>query len=169
MSRLYVVTLFNLYAEYIIRNTGLDGAQAGIKIAGRSSNNLRYADDTTLMAESEEDLKSLLMKVREERDKGESSIHCKASRISQQKAHTLHEDNTRLHISLTTRQKLLVFGWEVLIHPLYPQILHLRMSIYFGLYKFISMEKISISWKTVKGTWNSYLLKKIKSFGKMEV
>jgi len=90
--------LFNLYAEYIIRNTGLDGAQAGIKIAGRSSNNLRYADDTTLMAESEEDLKSLLMKVREERDKGESSIHCKASRISQQKAHTLHEDNTRLHI-----------------------------------------------------------------------
>ena len=55
---------FNLYAEYIIRNTGLDGAQAGIKIAGRSSNNLRYADDTTLMAESEEDLKSLLMKVK---------------------------------------------------------------------------------------------------------
>ena len=62
-----------------------------------------------------------------------------------------------------------VFGWEVLIHPLSPQILHLRMSIYFGLYKFISMEKISISWKTVKDTWNSYLLKKIKSFGKMEL
>ena len=55
--------LFNLYAEYIMRNAGLDEAQAGIKIAGRSINNLRYADDTTLMAESEE-LKSLLMKVR---------------------------------------------------------------------------------------------------------
>ena len=53
--------LFNLYAEYIIGNAGLDGAQAGIKIAGRNINNLRYADDTTLMAESEEELKSLLM------------------------------------------------------------------------------------------------------------
>ena len=60
---------FNLYAEYIIRNTGLDEAQAGIKIAGRNINNLRYADDTTLMAESEEELKSLLMKVKEERKK----------------------------------------------------------------------------------------------------
>ena len=55
--------LFNLYAEYTIRNTGLDEAQAGIKIAGRNINNLRYADDTTLLAESEEELKSLLMKV----------------------------------------------------------------------------------------------------------
>ena len=58
--------LFNLYAEYIMRNAGLDEAQAGIKIAGRNLNNLRYADDTTLMAESEEELKSLLMKVKEE-------------------------------------------------------------------------------------------------------
>ena len=57
--------LFNLYAEYIIRNAGLDEAQAGIKIAGRNINNLRYADDTTLKAESEEELKSLLMKVKE--------------------------------------------------------------------------------------------------------
>ena len=57
--------LFNLYVEYIRRNDGLDKAQAGIKIAGRNSNNLRYADDTTLMAGSEE-LKSLLMKVKEE-------------------------------------------------------------------------------------------------------
>ena len=56
--------LHNLYAEYIIRNAGLDEAQAGIKIAGRNINNLRYADDTTLMAESEEELKSLLMKVK---------------------------------------------------------------------------------------------------------
>ena len=66
MSRLYIVTLlFNLYAEYIMRNSGLEEAQAGIKIAGRNINNLRYADDTTLMAESEEELKSLLMKVKE--------------------------------------------------------------------------------------------------------
>ena len=59
--------LFNVYAEYIMRNAGLEEAQAGIKIAGRNINNLRYADDTTLMAESEEELKSLLMKVKEER------------------------------------------------------------------------------------------------------
>ena len=57
--------LFNLYAEYIMRHAGLNEAQAGIKIAGRNTNNLRYADDTTLMAESEEELKSLLMKVKE--------------------------------------------------------------------------------------------------------
>ena len=61
--------LFNLCAEFIIRNTGLDEAQAGIKIDERNINNLRYADDTTLMAESEEELKSLLMKVKEERKK----------------------------------------------------------------------------------------------------
>ena len=61
--------LFNLYAEYIMRNTGLDGAQARIKIAGRNINNLRYADDTTLMIVSEEELKSLLMEVKEESEK----------------------------------------------------------------------------------------------------
>ena len=61
--------LFNLYAEYIMRNAGLDEAQAGIKIARRNINNLRYADDTTLMAESEEELKTLLMKVKEESEK----------------------------------------------------------------------------------------------------
>ena len=61
--------LFNLYAEYIIRNAGLEEAQAGIKIAGKNINNLRYADDTTLMTESEEELKSLLMKVKEESGK----------------------------------------------------------------------------------------------------
>ena len=61
--------LFNLYAEYITRNAGLEEAQAGIKIARRNIDNLRYADDTTLMAESEEELKSLLMKVKEEREK----------------------------------------------------------------------------------------------------
>ena len=61
--------LFNFYAEYIMRNAGLDKAQAGIKIAGRNINNLRYADNTTLMAESREELKSLLMKVKEESEK----------------------------------------------------------------------------------------------------
>ena len=61
--------LFNFYAEYIMRNAGLDEAQAGIKIAGRNINNLRYGDDTTLMAESEEELKSLLMKLKVESEK----------------------------------------------------------------------------------------------------
>ena len=70
-SRLYIVTLllFNLYAEYIMRNVGLDEAQTGIKIARRNINNLRYVDDTTLMAESEEELKSLSIKVKEESEK----------------------------------------------------------------------------------------------------
>ena len=61
--------LFNLHAEYIMRNAGLEKAQAGIQIAGRNINNLRYADETTLMAESEEELKSFLMKGKEEREK----------------------------------------------------------------------------------------------------
>ena len=61
--------LFNFYAEYIMRNAGLEETQAGIKIAGRNINNLQYADDTTLMAEIEEELKSLLMKVKEESEK----------------------------------------------------------------------------------------------------
>ena len=61
--------LFNLFAEYIIQNAGLDESQVGIKIAGRNINNFRYADDTTLMAESEEELKNVLMKVKEESEK----------------------------------------------------------------------------------------------------
>ena len=68
MSRLYSPCLFNLHAEYIMRNAGLDKAQAGIEIAGKNINNLRYADDTTLMAENEE-LKSLLIKMKEESEK----------------------------------------------------------------------------------------------------
>ena len=68
-GRILSPCLFNLYAEYIMRNTGLEEAQAGIKIAGRNLNNLRYADDTTLMAESEEELKSLLIRVKEESEK----------------------------------------------------------------------------------------------------
>ena len=67
--------LFNLNAEYIMRNAGLEEAQAGIKIAGRNITNLRYADDTTLMAESEEELKSLLMKVKEESKKAGLKPH----------------------------------------------------------------------------------------------
>ena len=66
--------LFNLYVEYITRNAGLEEAQAGIKIAGRNINNLRYADDTTLMAETEEELKSPLMKVKEESEKAGSAF-----------------------------------------------------------------------------------------------
>ena len=69
--------LFNLYAEYIKRNAGLEEAQAGIKIGGRSINNLKYADDTTLMAESEKELKSLLMKVEEEGEKLVKTQHSK--------------------------------------------------------------------------------------------
>ena len=65
MSRLYIVTcLFNLYAEYVMRNARLDESQAGIKTAGSNINNLRYADNTTLMTESEEELRSLLMRVK---------------------------------------------------------------------------------------------------------
>ena len=69
--------LFNLYAEYIIRNAGLEEAQAGIKIAGRNINNLRYADDTTLMAESQEEIKSLLMRVKEETEKAGLKLNFK--------------------------------------------------------------------------------------------
>ena len=73
--------LFNLYAEYIVRNAGLDEAQAGIKIAGRNINNLRYADNTTLTAESEEELKSLLMKVKEESEKFGSKLNSQKTKI----------------------------------------------------------------------------------------
>ena len=73
--------LFNLYAEYIMRNAGLDEAQTGIKIARRNINNLRYADDTTLMAESEEELKSLLMKVKEENEKVALKLNIQKAKI----------------------------------------------------------------------------------------
>ena len=73
--------LFNLYAEYIMRNPGLNEAQAGIKIAGRNINNLRYADDTTPMAESEEELKSLLMKVKEESEKVGLKLNIQKTKI----------------------------------------------------------------------------------------
>ena len=73
--------LLNLYAEYIMRNAGLEEAQAGIKIARRNINNLTYADDTTLMAESEEELKSLLMKVKEEREKVGLKLNVQKTKI----------------------------------------------------------------------------------------
>ena len=73
--------LFNLCAEYIVRNAGLDEAQAGIKIAGRNMNNLRYEDDTTLMAEIEEELKSLLMKVKEESEKVALKLNIQKTKI----------------------------------------------------------------------------------------
>ena len=73
--------LFNLYAEYIMRNAGLEEAQAGNKIAGRNISNLRYADDTTLMAESEEELKSLLMKVKEESEKVGLKLNIQKTKI----------------------------------------------------------------------------------------
>ena len=73
--------LFNLYAEYIMRNTGLDESQAGIKIVGRNINNLRYADDTILMAENEEELKSLLMKVKEKSEKAGLKLNIQKTKI----------------------------------------------------------------------------------------
>jgi len=73
--------LFNVYAEYIMRNAGLDEAQAGIKIARRNISNLRYADDTTLMAESKEGLKSLLMKVKEESEKANLKLNIQKTKI----------------------------------------------------------------------------------------
>ena len=82
MSRLYIVIcLFNFYAEYIMRNTGLEEAQAGIKTVGRNINNLRYADDTTLMVESEEELKSLLIKVKEESEKVGLKLNIQKTKI----------------------------------------------------------------------------------------
>ena len=73
--------MFNLYAEHIMRNAGLDELQAGIKIGGRNINNLRYADDTTLMAESEEELKSLLMRVKEESERAGLKLNIKKTKI----------------------------------------------------------------------------------------
>ena len=83
MSRLYTVTLLmlNLYEDYIMRNAGLEEAQAGIKIAGRNINNLRYADDTTIMAECEEELKSILMKVKEESEKVGLKLNIRKTKI----------------------------------------------------------------------------------------
>ena len=105
-------SLFNLYAEYIMRNTGLEEAQAGIKTAGRNSNNLRYADDITLMAESEEELKSLLMK--EESEKVGLKLNIQKTKImasgpitsSKMDGETL--DSVRLYSFLTPKSPQMV-------------------------------------------------------------
>ena len=81
MSRLCFVTLLNVYAWYIMQNAGLDEAQAGIKIAGRNINNFSYADDTILMAESEEELKILLMRIKEKHKKPGSKLNIQKTRI----------------------------------------------------------------------------------------
>ena len=80
-TQLKIVAIFNLYAEYIMKNAGLEEAQAGIKIARRNINNLRYADDTTLKAESEEELKSLLMKVKVESEKVGLKLNIQKTKI----------------------------------------------------------------------------------------
>jgi len=79
---MFLPCLFNIYAEYIMRNAGLEEAQAGTKIAGRNINNLRYADDTTLMAESEKELKSLMMKVKEESEKVGLKLNIQKTKIT---------------------------------------------------------------------------------------
>ena len=82
MPRLYIaICIFNLYAEYIMWNAGLEETQAGIKIAGRNINNLRYADGTTLTAESQEELKSLLMKMKEESEKVGFKLNIQKTKI----------------------------------------------------------------------------------------
>ena len=102
--------LFNLYAEYIMRNAGLEEAQAGIKIAGRNVKNLRYADDTTLMAESEEELKSLLIKVKVESEEVGLQLNIQKSKImgsgpisSVQFSHSVRSDSLRPHHFMANR------------------------------------------------------------------
>ena len=81
MTGLSAVTLFNLYIEHIMRNAGLDDLQAGIKIGGRNINNLRYVDDTTLMAESEEELKIILIRVKEKNEKTSLKLNIKKTKV----------------------------------------------------------------------------------------
>ena len=97
------------------------------------------------------------------------TLNEKRPELVNRKCIIFHQDNARPLVSLKTWQKMLQLDWEVLIHPLYSQTLHFRISIYFGLYKILLIERISVPWKTVKDTWNSSFLKKIKSFGKMEL
>ena len=87
IKAVYCHSLFNLYADYITWNARLDESQAGIKIARRNINNLRYADDTTLMAENEEELKSLLMKVKEESEKAGLKLNIQKTKIMASQSH----------------------------------------------------------------------------------
>ena len=106
-SKLYIVTcLFNLYAEYIMENTGLDEAQAGIKIAGRNIYNLSYADDTTLMAEREEELKSLFMKVKEESEKVGLKLNIQKTKIMASGSITLWKIDAE-----QWKQRQTLFSW----------------------------------------------------------
>ena len=89
MTGLSAVTLFNLYAEHIMRNAGMDELQAGIKMGGRNINNLRYVDDTTLMAEREEELKSFLMTVKKESEKASLKLNIKRKK---KKLRMWHQD-----------------------------------------------------------------------------
>ena len=122
---------FNLYAEYIMRNTGLEEAQAGIKIARRNINNLRYADDTTLMADSEEELKSLLMKVKEESEKFDLKLNIQEIKIMtsgpitswQINGETLETDFIFLGFKVTVDgdfsheiKRRLLLGWKLMIN-----------------------------------------------------
>ena len=102
--------LFNLYAEYIMRNAGLDEAQAGIKIFGRNVNNLKYADDTSLVAESEEELKSLLMKVKEESEKVGLKLNIQKSKI------VASDPITSWQIDGKTVETVIDYFWELQDH-----------------------------------------------------
>ena len=99
--------LFNLYAEYIMRNAGLEETQAGIKIAGRNINNLRYGDDTTLIAESKEELKSLLMKVKEESEKVCLKLNIHKTKIMTSGPIT----SWQIDGGETVKQRLTLFFW----------------------------------------------------------
>ena len=98
--------LFNLYAEYIMQNAGLDEAQAGIKIVGGNINNLRYADNTTLMAEREEELKSLLMSVKEESEKAGLKLNIQKTKIMASSPITLWQTEER-----KWKQRYILFSW----------------------------------------------------------
>ena len=105
--------LFNLYAEYIMRNAGLEETQAGIKIAGRSINNLRYADDTTLMAESEEEIKSLLMKMKEESENVGLKFNIEKTKIMASGPITLWEINGETVETVETVSDFIFLGSKI--------------------------------------------------------
>ena len=100
--------LFNFYAEYIMQNARLDEAQVGIKIAGRNINNLRYTDDTTLMAESEEELKSLLKKVKEESEKASLKLNIQKTKIMASGPIT----SWQIDGETMERERLYIFGFQ---------------------------------------------------------
>ena len=102
-------------------------------------------------------------------DQLKAALNKKCPELVSRKHIIFHQDNARPQVSLMTKQKLLELGWEVLIQLPYSPDIAPSDFHYLGLYKILLMEKMSIPWKTVKGTWNSSLLKKIKSFRKMEL